>query len=53
VAGAETVFNARALSEGEEGDDEVVRMGDGVDMDRVMVQRRLVGEVDDGLRTCR
>ena len=52
VTSAEAAFDARAIGEGEEGNDKVVRVGDGVDMDRVVVLGGLVGKVNDGLGVC-
>jgi len=53
VTSTETAVNTRAIGKGEEGYDEVVGVGDGVDVDRVMVLRGMVGQVNDGLGTSR
>jgi len=53
VAGTEAAFDAHAISEGEEGDNKMVRMRDGVDVDRVVIRGGMVGKVGDGLGTRR
>ena len=55
VAGAESPLDACAVCKREEGDDEVVRVWDGVDVDGVVVGGRVVCKRDDGLgpsRSC-
>jgi len=49
MTSAETAFNARAVSEGEESEDKVIGMRDGEDMDRVVIVRGLVGKVNNGV----
>jgi len=51
VTGVEAAFNARTISEGEEGDNKMVRMGNGIDVDQVVIRGGMVGKVGDGLRT--
>jgi len=53
VTSAEAAFDASAVSEGEEGNDKVVGVGNGIDVDRVVVHGGLVGKVNDGCGTCR
>jgi len=53
VTSAEPALDAGAIGEREEGDDEVVRVWDWVNVDGVVVCRGLVCEVDDGCRTRR
>ena len=48
VTSAEAAFNASAVSEGEEGGDKVVRVRNGIDVDRIVVRGGLVGKVYDG-----
>jgi len=50
VTSTEAAFDTRAISEGEEGNNKVVRVGDGEDVDRAVVLGGLVGKVNDGLR---
>jgi len=52
MAGAKTTLDACAIGEGKEGDDEVVRVRDRVNMDGVVICRGLVRKVNDGRRTC-
>jgi len=52
MAGAETALDAGAVGEGEEGSDEVVRVRDWVDVDRVVVCGGMVCKVDDGRGMC-
>ena len=49
MAGAESPLNTRAVREGEEGDNEVVRMWDGVDVDGIVVRGWMVCKCSDGL----
>jgi len=53
MACAVATFNARAIGEGEEGGNEMVRVWDRVDVDGVVVVGRLIRKVYDGLRTRR
>ena len=48
VTGSEASFNACAAREGKEGDDEVIRVWDGVNVDGVVVSWRIVGKVGNG-----
>jgi len=48
MACVEATFNARAIKEGEEGDDEMVRVWDRVDVDGVVVFRGSVRKVCNG-----
>jgi len=49
MAGAESPFDARAVCEGEEGGNEVVRVRDGINVDGVMIRGGLICKCDDGL----
>ena len=53
MTGTEAAFNARAISKGKEGGNEVIGVGDRVDVDRIMIHRGLVSKVNDGRRTSR
>ena len=50
MAGTKAAFDARAISEGEKGGDEVVGVQDRVDVNGVVVCRGLVGKVEYGGR---
>ena len=49
MAGAESPLDTCAIHEGEEGGDKMVRVGDGVDVDGVVVRGREVCKSNDGL----
>jgi len=47
MAGAEALLDAGAIGKGEEGDDEVVRVRDWVDVDGVVARGGLVHKIND------
>ena len=53
MTGAESSLDTCAIREGEEGSDEMVRVGDGVDVDCVVIRGWVVCKRNDGLGPCR